>query len=60
MAQRELLPARIDPVVKQLIEKQARDLEASNGYVVEWMAAMAFSDKLPPGYRPGRRLIDED
>jgi len=60
MAQRELLTVRVDPLVRALIEKQAKKLEGSMGYIVECMAMRMFEAELPPGYRPGRRLIDND
>ena len=60
MAQRELLSARVDPLVMHLIKKKAADLEGSDGYIVEMMAQQVFRDELPPGYRPGRRIKDDD
>jgi len=60
MAQRELLTVRIDPAVRSIIKKQAVSLKGSDGYIVEWMAAQVFSDSLPPGYAPGRRIQKED
>ena len=58
MAQRELLTVRVDPMVKRLIKSKAADLRGSDGYVIEMMASQVFTAQLPPGYVPGRRLID--
>ena len=60
MAQRQVLSVRVDPVVRDIIKARATDLEGSDGYIIEWMAAQVFKSELPPGYRPGRRLTDEE
>ena len=60
MATRELLTVRVDPLVRSLIERQAKKLEGSMGYIIEWMATRMFEAELPPGYRPGRRIRDDD
>ena len=56
---REPLGVRVQPAYKRLIERHARELTRSEGYIVEMVLWEMFRNELPPDAEPGRKMEDE-
>ena len=57
---KEVISCRVEPILKQLVEEQARGLDMKIGDLVRMILETEFADQLPPNYIRGVRIGAEE